>query len=113
MNGASSSAGSVPEASPRIGRSTPVWSWGLFLLGVTLWLGLLTNWSWSWTVADAVHAVAALVAGSIALFPRITRRLRRPGWIPIWAALPAFSGGVVALLGPLLMFVPPFTIAAV
>jgi hypothetical protein len=113
MSMASSSAGSVPESSIRIGRSPRVWSWALFLLGVTLWLGLLTNWRWSWTTANAVHAMAALVAGSIALFAKITRQLRRPGWNPVWAALPAFSGGVVALLGPLLMFVPPFTIAAV
>lgn len=81
------------------------------LLAGTLCVGLFTDWGWTSQVAGVLHVALTLLAGIVGL--RWWRRHgRASGTLLAFAATPSLLAGGVAVAGPILMCVPPFTLAA-
>ena len=82
-----------------------VLKWSVRLLGVTLWFGLLSNWSWTSRTMDVLHVLAAFVTGAILL--------RRHPHFARWSSKACVAGGILAMIWPVSVFIPPFTLAGI
>jgi len=80
------------------------------VLGLTLWLLSITDYSLVGTLPDLIFPPAVALVAVISLVVSWRRARRRGRLLVALAHLPAVSGGLLFLLTGIMLFVPPFTL---
>jgi hypothetical protein len=83
------------------------------LLGLLLWFGGFTDYSWAGTVADIAYPFVVVVSGLFSLVAVV----KVSGWgrrlLALLSCVPSLFGGCASIILAAILFLPPFTLGTV